>query len=434
MKKVLFLFVASVLMLGNLMAQNANYQRSSLCLLRLTSEDPITDDPALEEFVENAWKNYPFPDKYNNHIVEVNETKVAASDNTLMAWIKRINSGNVPTELAELKQAKDALTGGKAYRTELKTQTDEFIKREDIARKLVMKWFNIQKDGSANTELLLERSAFNMSSSDVATAASTARGAKGIADQFAEEMLNTTFVAFSMMNFYNSEPIAAALKEITIQLAPDNEMAKKAAIAGAEKLYEATKNGYTAMSTTLLYQLVWNDSIQAEFYKTWNGEKIDMDKFNALTFEMKFLGDDNCTSVLMKFGASQENAISTVSVRNLNKQFANLQKQYEVFRPVAPIICTNPLMADMGTKEGLKGGEKFEILTRIQDPKTGKLAYKSIGKVKVDKNGVWDNNYNMVDNKAEVAPSPTQSPEGKNGTVLSSNKKAMVGMVVRQIK
>ena len=40
----------------------------------------------------------------------------------------------------------------------------------------------------------------------------------------------------------------------------------------------------------------------------------------------------------------------------------------------------------------------------------------------------------MVNNEAEITPSPIQSPEGKNGTVLSANKKATVGMVVRQIK
>ena len=188
-----------------------------------------------------------------------------------------------------------------------------------------------------------------------------------------------------MINFYQNEPIAAAIKGISIAL-----VNSPIAAAAAQKAYDLTKDGYTAQATTWLYQLVWNDSIKAEFNNVYvkgsRGTKIDMDKFNALTFELKFLGDDKSTTTTLFSGdKSKEDIITSISIRNFDKQFVNLQKNHEVFRPVAPIICTNPLMADMGTKEGLKGGEKFEILTRTQDPKTGKMEYKSIGKVKVEK-------------------------------------------------
>ena len=433
-------------MLGCAMGQELKYQRSSLHIVQLSSEEPATDDPELEDIVRDVWKKFPFPDKYNKHNIDFDSAKVRASNNSLMGTIQDIHENGFPKKLNKkdikrLKRYKDALMGGKKYIAELQIQIDSLIKEKDVARKLVMKWFSIQEDGTTNTDLLLKRSAFNMNATDVSLASTTVKGAKAIADQNAEEMINTTFVAFSMMSFYKNEPIAAAIRDISILLSAVslNPLVYKLTKSTANKIYNKNKDGYIAVSNTLLYQLVWTDSIQTEFYNTYIDEgRIDMNKFMALNFEMKYIGSDNCTTpapFVLK-GKSKKDLVTTVSIRNLNKQFAHLQKQYEVFRPVAPIICTEPLMADIGTKEGLKGGEKFEILMRTQNPQTEKLEYKRVGTiVRVKKKSIWDNNFDMVDNQIEFKPSPKQTPDGKSGTVLSPNSsEAMVGMVVRQLK
>ena len=63
-----------------------------------------------------------------------------------------------------------------------------------------------------------------------------------------------------------------------------------------------------------------------------------------------------------------------------------LQKKYDVFKTKTPLFTGNPITAKIGKKEGLEGGEKFEVLEMNQDPKTGAITYKNIGTIKVDKN------------------------------------------------
>lgn len=450
MKKVFTFLAAAMIIAGSAMAQDAiKYQRSSLHLVLLTTDEPIVaNDPELPELINNAWASYPFPDKYNNHEIDFKTANAGKPKGGLMAtvnkfWNYNTHQSKLPSTIEELKELKEALTGGKKYLEQLKTKIDEEIVKNDVARKLVAKWYNIQPDGSWDFNLLQDRAAFNMSASDVATAAATVGGAQEIVNQLADEMMNTTFVAFSKIDFYQNEAVAGVGRDVTIAIAKyaGNDLVYNAAVLAANKTYEMMKDGYSALANTLLYKLEWNDSIQAEFFACFKDDgKIDMAKFNKVGFTMQFLGSDKCASSsgagASFLGKSKEKSdlVKKTIIRNLDKQFVKLQKDYEIFRPVAPIICLEPLMADMGTKEGLSGGEKFEILTRTQDPKTGKMGYKSVGSVKVDKKGVWDNNYNLTDGSVVITPSPVQTPDGRNGTVLTGYKKAQYGMVVRQKK
>lgn len=450
MKKVL-VFVASLLVICGAMAQDgAKYQRSSLHMVLLTTDEPTIKDAELEEMMMESWNEYPFPDKYNNHEIDFKSAFAGKPSGGFLSFVSKYPTiESLPNDIAGLKQLSAEISEGKQYMAQLKAKVDEYIESEDLARKLVMKWYNIQPDGHADVNLLLERSAFNMSASDVNTAAATVGGAKALADQNSEELINTTFITFSKIDFYSNEPVAKfscnlakKLANLTAQLAgnPIATAAAAAAEVAADKAYEMNKDGYSAKATTMLYKLKWNDSIMYTFYDAWKEDgTIDMEKFNAMHFEMEYLGADDCTTssgASASFGGKvkeKRDLVHTTMTRNLDKQLVNLQNNYEVFRPVAQIISTEPMLADMGTKEGLKGGEKFELLIRAADPKTGKMFYKSIGTVSVDKKGVWDNNFDMTDGAATVTPSPVQTADGKNGTVISKNKKALPGMVIRQV-
>jgi len=95
-------------------------------------------------------------------------------------------------------------------------------------------------------------------------------------------------------------------------------------------------------------------------------------------------------------GMSKEEIIAEATIRTGNKVFAKLQKEYDVFKPKTPLtqvenkgkLCT----AKIGLKEGLKGGEKFDLLEQFVN-KEGLTGYKSIGTIKVDKKNIWDNQF-----------------------------------------
>jgi hypothetical protein len=122
-------------------------------------------------------------------------------------------------------------------------------------------------------------------------------------------------------------------------------------------------------------------------------EKLDMNAFNAMNFNLEFIGQEKATSLVtfsLKKGEgdrTEDEIIELSTVRNVDKVFTKLQREYEVFKPLYQLTGVDPFSAKLGMKEGLEGGEKFEIL----EIRGGE--YNKIGTIEVDKNKVWDNRY-----------------------------------------
>ena len=440
------LFVAVLVALGfaiNARSQEVElpkYQRSSLHMVLLTTEEPTLE--GAEDFskqLDQSWQAYPFPDKYNKHLVSFTQAYGGAPKGSLMEILVKYRNGFDGMGLADAKELMSSLTNPQEYNNNLVSTVNDIISNEKLGNELIRKWFGIQADGSYDLKLINERASYNASQADLAEAMSTSRGVQAILDK-GEDLIANTFVTFSKLAFYETEPVAAFTCTLAKYLAANLPgPAQKIAFAAAEATYNATKNGYAARTTTALYKLDWNEEVKNTFYGMFTPDnKIDMEKFNAHTFTMSLVGIDNANSTTVDakgglgsmVGANiekpSEQLIQQTIIRNIDKLFAQLQKSYEVFAPVSQIISVNPLKADMGMKEGLEGGEAFDLLEPVLNPKTNEYEWKSVGVVKVSKKDIWDNRYSLTEGAAE------QSEEVK-GTVLSDNKKAAVGMVVKQV-
>lgn len=253
------------------------------------------------------------------------------------------------------------------------------------------------------------------------------------------DLISNTFISFSKLAFYENEPIATFSRNLAYLLAAADPTG--AAKAAADIAYTATHEGYSAYTTTVLYRLVWNDSIQALFNECWTKDnKIDMKKFNAIDFPFELVGVQKATSstidakggfanlIGVKGAKPKDELIKQTIIRNLDKTFAALQYNYDVFKPLVPIISTEPLLIDAGMKESIGNGDSFELLEAQYNEKTNRVEYKGIGTLKVVKNKVWDNRYCLTDEDKAAA-----AEETVKGTELTANKKAALGMVVRQI-
>ena len=445
MKKFFLVVIAAFAFAYTIKAQEAEmpkYQRSSLHMVLLT-----TDEPALEgtkdftKMLDQSWQNYPFPDKYNEHAISFTQAYGGQPKTGMRAIMAQYRNGFNGLGLADAKSLLESMKSSSAYEQELVQTIESINEKEKIGNQLIKKWFNIQEDGSWNSDLIKERAAYNANQAAIAEANAKARGIQAIMDE-GEDLISNTFVTYSKLSFYENEPVAAFTRDLALVVASMTPgLACNVLTAAAEAAYAATCKGYSAKTTTALYQLVWTDEVKAAFYEMFTADNnIDMEKFNAYTFPMTLVGiqtgSSTTTDALGGLGAmvgvdagkSDELLIEETIVRNIDKLFAKMQKIYDVFAPVAQIVSVNPLMADMGMKEGLEGGEKFNLLEPVLNEKTNKVEWKSVGVVKVDKKGIWDNRYSLTDG----AKTETEE-EGVKGTVLSANKKAALGMVVKQV-
>ena len=445
MKKFFLVVIAAFAFAYTIKAQEAEmpkYQRSSLHMVLLT-----TDEPALEgtkdftKMLDQSWQNYPFPDKYNEHAISFTQAYGGQPKTGMRAIMAQYRNGFNGLGLADAKSLLEGMKSSSAYEQELVQTIESINEKEKIGNQLIKKWFNIKEDGSWDSDLIKERAAYNANQAAIAEANAKARGIQAIMDE-GEDLISNTFVTYSKLSFYENEPVAAFTRDLALVVASMTPgLACNVLTAAAEAAYAATCKGYSAKTTTALYQLQWNDEVKATFYEMFTADnKIDMEKFNAYTFPMTLVGIQTGSStttdalgglgamVGVEAGKSDELLIEETIVRNIDKLFAKMQKIYDVFAPVAQIVSVNPLKADMGMKEGLEGGEKFDLLEPVLNEKTNKVEWKSVGVVKVDKKGIWDNRYSLTDG----AKTETEE-DGVQGTVLSANKKAALGMVVKQV-
>ena len=409
-----------------------DYRRSSLHTILLN-----TGDFPNKETVLKAYNNAEFPDKYNNHNIG---EKSFNFDDYKLTDEERIAAGTNKTGAGKMISSLGSdLTAGilDSLAADYPIIIEKYLKENQIAKKMVAKWFDRQEDGSFDTKLVEKRGIYDASALKVSEAKGSARGEAMLADA-GLELIDKTFLTVSRVNFVSNEAVAkviylAALEAANELPALGQGLAKKA----AEKVYNKTKEGYSVWTTTYLYKLKWNDSIQQVFYQDlWMDKgnvdperKIAFDESNL--FELELIGDEKSTS-LVTFSLkkrTEEEIISLATVRNVDAVYAKLQKKYDVFKPMVPLLTGYPITAKIGMKEGLEGGEKFEVLQIIQDPETGLTSYDRVGTIKVDKKSIWDNRYNLADDSEDTANSSSL-----DRTTFKGGKKFLPGMLIRQIK
>ena len=407
MKKLLFITLSTVFCSSVLLAQDSQkemketkYRRSSLHTILIESSGFPKRDQVI-----NAYYSAPFPDKYDNHNIGA----------------KSFNPAKYTTDTVD-SQTPEVI--------------EKYFKDEQIAKKMVAKWFNRQADGSFDYSLVSERGAFNASFLDSKTAAASSDG-KALLATAGFELINNTFVVVSKMKFVENEPIARGIRDAAIIAASNAPGLLKMGIEkAAEIAYNKGKEGYSVWTTSYLYKLKWTPEVEGSFYQEMYGEKGTITpamkaKFDSNTdlFQMEYVGSQKSTTLVtfsLKVKRTEDQIINLSVTRNIEKVFAKLQKNYDVFKPKVPLYTGEPITAKIGMKEGLEGGDKFEVLEAVMDQKTGKIEYKSIGTIKVDGDKIWDNRFNLGDE------APAEGAVDR--TTFKGGKKFYPGLLIRQLK
>lgn len=412
------------------------YRRSSLHMILVEMDDITTEGVVL-----NAYNNMPFPDKYNDHEIDevlFNPKEWTLTEADLAEGVQKNKKSFIGKFLK--KQATSIipdLDGENAK--ELKEKIDKYLKEKKVGNKLVAKWFDRTSEGVFDTKLLQERGLYDAKSIEVKLAEGTARGSATLEDA-GEELIKNTFVVVNRLKYVKNKIIGDAIKIAAMKLP---SIARLAAMTAAE---EFMTDGYSVWTKSFLYRLDWNDSIANTFYtEYWMDEsnksperkeafdKSDLftltyvGKQSALTMITKSLGEAfNIKNVQVR---DSTDLIAEAAVRTVDKVYAKLQKKYDVFKPKVPLLSVEPLTAKIGKKEGLKGGEKFEVMELRINKKTGKTEYVKKGTIKVVKNKVWDNRFVLTGGEKEEV-----TAKEEQFTIFEGKGKFYPGMLIQQIK
>lgn len=392
--------------------ESMDYRRSSLCSILVRHPERKYDFDIAKVF-----QTIPIPDKYNEHNLDVRDIT-----STMVRKNKSVRGKKV-----------------------LDKTITPYIENEDLAKQLVSKWFNrddgLGGDGTFDLDLVKERGLYDADYFDEQMAAQSIRG-KSILEDAGEDLIGNTFVIFNDIEYLDKENAAAwasvgvILASGIAQVAVDDYELKNS-ISDLEKSITDLNDqigGFRVTITTYLYRLRWDDETAGTFYSQYYTNKPDAAKKAAYnndksTFHLDYVGSYKVKTSKTTMGGvkDQHGMIRKVCQRAIDKNIAELQKEYEDFRVKTPLFSTKPLSAKIGLKEDITPKSKFEVLEEVEDSE-GKIHYRRVGVVKPIKGKIWDNRY-MAEFEKENKNNTRTATEFK----VVSGKGFYPGMLLRQI-
>ena len=363
----LFIFlITSTLLYGQ---EDYKYHRSSLYSILLRHENRPFADEILSSF-----NSIPIPDKFDDHNLSKRVFKAAVLQKS---------------DTTELDDQKPYI--------------DNLLSKNAIGRRLVAKWFNQNKDGLFNCDLLVKRGFYDASAFDIDLSDKTIRGADKIISDASNELISNTYIIVNDIDFYDrretGKKLSNAATGVTtvVSAIPIIGLFALPAYGANARLTESVA-GFKIRVTSYLYKLDWNDEIEGTFYKNYYTSVPDETKISAFKkekqlFSLKYIGKHTVYSGITTLRGinRQEEFFIKVCTRALDESVANLQKEHAEFRVKTPLLSIEPLSAKIGMKEGVNEESEYEVLEVLEED--GLTKYKRVGIIKPSKGKVWDNRY-----------------------------------------
>jgi hypothetical protein len=290
--------------------------------------------------VQASFNKFPWPDKYDDHRIGNNSVNL---DGYKLTQEEKDALGIKESELGKglSSMISSATAGIIENNSQVKYELDKFIKETKVAKELVKKWYSIKEDGSIDFSVFNERIKLSMSEEDKQRVQQAAIAQTEI-DKMSNKLINNTFVVFTKLNFVSNAIPAEAIRQIAYTQADKlSGMLQTIARKAADKIYEKTSEGYSVWTTAWLYKLEWNEQIATDFNKLLSSKginsalSIDINAFNAMNFNLEFIGQEKATSLVtfsLKKGEgdrTEDEIIDLSTVRNVDKVFTKLQREYE---------------------------------------------------------------------------------------------------------
>lgn len=322
------------------------------------------------------------------------------------------------------------------------TKITDFVNNNDIASRLVAKWFNRDIiSGQCDMELVKSRGLYDASVFDHELANRSARGLAMLEDA-GEDLIGNTYLLMHEFTYIDKSKRSRTWGMIGGML-----MAAASAYAGgsvrqatdmAKSTFDiiSSYKGFSVRINTRLYQLVWDEEASNDFYTNYFTSVGDDAKRNAFEnnrgkFRLKYVGNviskGGTTSFLGINEEQPELMVRKACQRALDENVADLMKKYDQFRIKMPVASVSPqITVNIGLKEGVTPDSRYEVLEPQE--KNGKVSYKRIAVIKPVPGRIWDNRYMASEERAYGADF------GATTFVKESGDEILTGHLVRQIE
>lgn len=357
--------------------------------------------------IEEQFVNIPVPDKYNDHDLSV---KVVSVD----------KKGDYTDDITS------------------------FVKRNNIASRLVARWFNRDiTTGECDMNLVKMRGFEDASGFDRELAARSQRG-KAMLEDAGQELIGHTYLLVNEVSYVDKAArsktwgsILGGLMAVAGAAAGLDRSSTQLLASGTNALVSSYK-GFSVKILTRLYRLKWDNDALYDFFENYYAEAPDDAKRKAFErardkFAMEFVGEveskGGTTSFLGINEDEPEIMVRKACTRAIDDNVADLAKKYDQFRvkcPITSVDASGGCTAEIGMKEAVSTTSKFEVLEAREDDH-GKVTYKRVAILKPVAGRIWDNRFMAAE---EGAPGANL---GKTTFKKTSGGDILPGMLIREI-
>lgn len=383
-----------------------DYVRGSIYSIRLNAPSTSKADFSKEmAIITHVYDTLDYQNVYRKY-------------NAFNAGGRVIESTALPEVSAEETNAIAAINNHKKANNEDTwiAKTLKYLNDNHVGRALVAKWFNAPND-TDYTKLEIDDTYANITmyglmslSEDQKIANKNAqKDNRAAAMELVDPLLNSTYVLVTKYDFATpteqiQDMINQKLEPLYAKLEKAPGMLKKQVQGLIDSQTEALKqefesyihlNGVSARS--YLFRLKWCGA------ENFQNKYIDHPEAfpSSDEFTLEYVTTTKGTNMLVTEAAGMkitvDKAVARQSLKVLNKNVNRLAQQYEPFAPIERLFTdeNGQLYVKIGTQDGVNKDSKFTALKK--DAQKGLV---SAGKLKVAKDGVWNNNTDPDDIEA----------------------------------
>lgn len=357
MKKILIPILTILLFTSALQAQSHKYNRAGMTILHIEYSDEFRTSDQL------FFHQYTPDSRYDVNTIQ---TK------TLPAGWKRINISSTSSN------------GEKTYKTvNHQEEITNYLNKRKIGKEIISSLFNRQADGSMDLLTIHYRGQYNATDADYKESISTKRGAEALKET-GELLINNSYIVVF-----------------------DNQNTRY------EKIGEDQDYYYRGNTVGYIYKINWTEEMLYAIWECWIDENTPENEkearkaaFEKIQIPVSFISTYSSpqnsinTNVLAarknpsSYGNKKEatlkaEALTRLTATGVNKCYQSFEGQNENLSLKSVIYGTHPVVAKLGTKEGLSTDYTFYVYENVQDA-SGNIKAKRVGVIRAT-NKIADN-------------------------------------------
>lgn len=321
---------------------SSEYDRNSLTLIGIDYGEKHTKE------VVSRFMKQKVPVKFYDNTIQNNIIKVDSKRDSLFGVVVKISDDKIKQWFSDNK----------------------------VGQQILSVWFNRQKDGSFNVEVLKRRGLFNANDNDFIVASASKRGESSLMDMGLQLVNQSYVVAF---DFYGIQTMDEYYEK------EETEVKKR------------VSNGYKSALNSYVFKLDFNDSVAAAFFRNYWVEENDPNKqarikaFEDAEFPFVAVSSHHTTLSSTQSNPDQSGApkvqksvaehIDHMAESAIQTVVNAMEKKNQEFRVKAMVSAVKPISAKIGNKEGLKFDQRYYVLEN-REKSNGEIVSKRIAVVK----------------------------------------------------